>query len=105
MSKKSELVEIELHYEMPAYVPARAEDGELTYKKVDIAPNHGHIKVRVPSYATESKKALSDYLVNHMMDACCDIISFDNPNIWDTDEKHEDGGEFRFEWSCGQFDW
>ena len=98
----TELVEVHLHFELPVFIPAVGSDGQLTYKKTDVAPETG-LKVKVPSYATESKDALEKFLQQEYYDNNIDMYCPSHPNIWVNDEKHEDGGDFKFEWTMGQY--
>ena len=100
----TELVEVMLHFELPVYIPAVGSNGELTYKKTDVAPENG-LKVKVPAYALESEKALTSYLRQNYEDECCDIVNFQHPNYWVEDKNHEDGGYFKWEMSFGWFDY
>ena len=100
---KTELVEVHLHFELPVYIPAVGSDGELTYKKTNVAPEEG-LTIKVPTYATESKKALEKFLQQEYEDNCIDLYCPIHPNLWVNDKNHEDGGDFKFEWSMGYYD-
>ena len=101
--EKNELVEVLLHFELPVYVPYAAEDGQLAYKRTDIAPEYS-LKVKVPAYATESKKALNKFLSEEYYNKDMDLYCPQHANIWVDDDNHEDGGDFKFEWSSGRYD-
>ena len=99
--EKNELVEVQLTYELPVYAPYATEDGQLAYKK---HVNVGQcFKVKVPAYATESKKALNKFLQQEYEDQCGCVYP-EHANIWVDDDNHEHGGEFKFEWSSGRYD-
>ena len=100
----TELVEVHMYFELPVYIPAVGADGELTYKRQNLAPETG-LKVKVPAYAIESEKALTSYLQQDYEDNCCDIVNFKHPNYWVEDKNHEDGGDFKWKWRCGRFDY
>ena len=101
--ERTELVEVMLHFELPVYIPSVGSNGELTYKKTDVAPENG-LKVKVPAYAAENKRALGDFLFLDYQDNDCDVVSPEHANIWVDDENHEYGGEFKFNWSSGRYD-
>lgn len=100
--ERTELVEVKMHFELPVYIPAVDSDGQITYKRTDVAPENG-LKVKVPAYATESKDALEKFLQQEYEDNCIDMYCPSHPNIWVYDENHEDGGDFKFEWSTGYY--
>ena len=100
----TELVEVQMHFELPVYIPAVGADGELTYERQNLAPETG-LKVKVPTYAIESEEALTSYLRQDYEDNCCDMVTFDNPNYWVEDKNHEDGGYFKWKLSFGRFDY
>ena len=100
---KNELVEVELHFELPAYIPTVREDGELTVKLKNIAPEDG-IKVKLPLYAIKNEESLTHYLQTEYDDYFCDMNTIQNPNIWVYDPTHEDKGFFKWELSFGRYD-
>ena len=98
---KEDLVEIDLHFELPIHIPAADKEGKLIYKKKDVAPVNG-VKVKVPAYAAESVEALEKFLQQEYEDNCIDMYCPTHPNIWVGDENNEYGGEFKFKWSSGK---
>tara|TARA_R100000084_G_C4549106_1_gene99198 strand:- start:186 stop:506 length:321 start_codon:yes stop_codon:yes gene_type:complete len=101
--ERTELVEVDLSFELPVYIPAVGSDGQLTYKRTDVAPENG-LKVKVPAYATESKDALEKFLQQEYEDKCIDMYCPTEANIWLGDKNDKRGGNFKFELTMGQYD-
>ena len=97
--ERSELVEVHLFFELQVYIPAAGSNGELTYKKTDISPEDG-LKVKVPSYATESKEALESFLQQEYENKGIDMYCPYDANILVRTESDK-MGSFKFEWNAG----
>ena len=100
---KNELVEVNLHFELPAYIPTVGKDGELTFYKKNIAPENG-IQVKLPLYAIRNEDSLTNYLQTTYEDNGYDMTTVENPNIWVSDTTHKEKGFFKWDLSFGRYD-
>ena len=98
------LIEVNLIYEMPVYLPSADKDGELTYIKKDVAPEGG-IKVKLPAYALKSKKDLHNFFLSQYENECMDMIAPTHENVWIDDDAHRDGGHFMWKLTFGRYDY
>ena len=92
------LVEVHLNLDCYCLIPTIGEDGTIGFRTVYPAGDSflELTKVMVPKEAVVSQKALQKYLQFKQEDECADFVHLNNPNIWDADDQHEDGGAFRF---------
>ncbi len=92
------LVEVNLILDCSCSIPTVGEDGTIKFATVYPAGDSfiELTKVKVPKEAVVSQETLEDYFF-YKREACsAKFVSLSNPNIWDNDDKHEDGGAFRF---------
>ena len=98
---RNELVEVELTFELPVYIPNQGFEGNLYFKKTNVAPTET-LKVKIPAYATESKEALENYLQNAYEQNGYDMYCPQDANIWVSNGNDKNkGGAFKFECNAG----
>ena len=93
------MVEVDIILDCSCSVPSVGENGTIEFVKA--YPGGDSFlslnNVKVPKEAVVSQKTLSDYLRYKQEEWCEEFVLLQDPNIWDNDDKHEDGGAFRFQ--------
>ena len=93
------LVEVNLTLDCSCSVPTVGENGTIEFRTA--YPTGDSFltlnNVKVPKAAVVSQKTLSGYLCYKQQEWCEEFVRLQDPNIWDKDDNHEDGGSFRFQ--------